>query len=146
MRDQRFVGRRHRIVAQFGRPHPFELLSFPCLDEPFPASANIERHEQVEVKVEMARKGQGREALLLDGYSKFLPQLSNQALFGPFAGLDLAARKLPQYRHRLARRTLCDEHAAIGIDQRAGGDKDKSEAHGRSQSKEWRVKAYSIKA
>src|ERR1700680_1114783 len=66
MGDQWFVGGRHRIIAQLGRPHPFELLLFPAFDKTFPAPADLERHEKVEVGIAVARKGQRREALLLD--------------------------------------------------------------------------------
>ena len=45
---------------------------------------------------------------------------------------DLAAGKLPQARHRLAVRTLRDQHAAVGIDEGAGGDKNGFRAHGPS--------------
>src|SRR5579863_6042957 len=99
----------------------------------------------MEVGIEVARKGQRREAFLFDGDSEFLPQLSYQTLFRPFAGLDLAARKLPQPGHRLARRALRDEDAAVGIDQRASDNENRFDAHGLAQSKEWRVKAYSIR-
>ena len=36
---------------------------------------------------------------------------------------DLAAGKLPQAGHRLAWRALRDQHAAVGIDEGAGGNK-----------------------
>ena len=54
--------------------------------------------------------------------SSFSSRIS--AVFGPLAGLDLAAGKLPQAGHRLAGGPLCDQHAAVGIDQGAGGDQD----------------------
>src|SRR5580700_1917872 len=130
MRDQRFVGGRHRIVAELRRPHPFEPLSLLRGNETFPAPADIERQEKVEVGIAAARKGQRREALLLDDDTQFLLQLSDQALFRPSAGFDLAAGKLPQPCHRLSLRPLCDEHAAIGIDEGAGGNQDKFDAHG----------------
>jgi len=146
MRDQRFVGRRHRIVAQLGRPRPFELLSFPRLDEPFQRRQNVERHEQVEVGVGMARKGQRREALLLDGDSQFLPQLSNQALFGPFARLDLAARKLPQSRIDLpGGRCAMSTRPSGSISAQAATRTSLTLTAGLNL-KEWRVKAYSIQA
>jgi hypothetical protein len=44
--------------------------------------------------------------------------------FRPFAGLQLAAGKFPQAGQRLAFRPLCDQHAAVGIDQRAGDDEE----------------------
>ena len=41
---------------------------------------------------------------------------------GVFALLDLAAGKFPQAGHGLALRPLGDQHALVGVDQRAGGD------------------------
>src|SRR4029077_11652190 len=130
MGDQRFVGGRHRGVAGLLRAHPFVPLDLLCRERTFPAPADIKRHEQVKVGIEVARKGQRREALLLDDDAQFLLQLSDQALFRPLAAFDLAAGKLPQPCHRLALRTLCDEHAAVGVDQGAGGNQDKFDAHG----------------
>src|ERR1700722_544719 len=112
------------------RPYPFERLPFPRLDEPFPAPANIKRHEQVEVGIEVARECQWREALLLDDDTQFLPQFSDQALLRLLAGLDLAAGKLPQPCHRLARWALCDQYTPIRVNQRAGGNENKFDAHG----------------
>ena len=49
-------------------------------------------------------------------------QFADQRLLRPLAGLDLAAGKFPQARERLAFRALRDQHALVGIDQRAGDD------------------------
>ncbi len=82
----------------------------------------------------MARESERRETVLFDDDAQFLLQLPDQALFRRFAVLDLAAGKLPQSRHRLAFRPLCEEHAAVGIDECAGGDKDDFGAHNASTS------------
>ena len=71
----------------------------------------------------MTREREGREAGFIDGNSQFLLQLTYQRLFRPFAVLDLAARKLPQAFHRLARGASGDEHASVRINERAGRDK-----------------------
>ena len=41
-------------------------------------------------------------------------------LLRPFAGFDLAAGKFPQASERLALRALREQHALVGVDQRAG--------------------------
>ena len=46
----------------------------------------------------------------------------NQTNFRSFAGFDLAAGKLPKPGHRLARRPLRNEHAAVGVDKGTSGD------------------------
>jgi SAM-dependent methyltransferase len=122
MRDQRDIRSRHRIVAQLVRPHPGEVLAFPRDREAFPAPADIERHQQVEVLIGMAGEGQWREAGFLHGDPELLVQLADQRRFRPFAGLQLAAGKFPQAGQRLAFRPLCNQHAAVGINQSAGDD------------------------
>jgi len=49
-------------------------------------------------------------------------RLAQRGLQRRLAGIDLAAGKLPQPRHRLARRTLCDQHPAVDVDQGHGSD------------------------
>src|SRR6202522_1970727 len=114
------------------RPYPFQLLRLPPGDNSFPSAADIQWHQQVKVGIEVARKRQRCEALLLDGDSQFLLQLADQTISGPFPSLDLAPRKLPEPRHRLAFRALGDKHASVGIDQGTGGDKHEFNAHGRA--------------
>ena len=74
----------------------------------------------------MAREGERRKARLPDDDSQFLLQFPDQRFFGPFARLDLAAGKFPQACHRLACGPLREQHAAVGIDQGAGGDQNDS--------------------
>jgi hypothetical protein len=47
---------------------------------------------------------------------------ADQCILGPLARLDLAAGKLPQARHRLAFRTLREQHAIVRVHQRDGYD------------------------
>jgi len=122
MRNQRYVGRRHLEIAQLVRPDPRKPLTFLSSDRSLPTPADIEGHQKMKVGIAVAREGQWREARLADDDSEFLPQLSDQRLFRPFARFDLATGKFPKARHRLAFRPLCNQHAAVGIDQRAGGD------------------------
>ena len=84
----------------------------------------------MEVFVSVTCEGQRRQTRLPHDNAEFLVQLPDQRLFGTLAGLDLASGKLPQARHRLAGRTLGEQHAAVGIDQGAGGNQDEFDAHG----------------
>src|SRR5208337_4833347 len=56
---------------------------------------------------------------------EFLVQFTDQGLFRPLVHFDLAAGKLPKPRKRLALRTLCDQHAAIRVDERGGSNEQK---------------------
>src|SRR5690349_22645029 len=60
--DQRLVGRRHLVVAKLVRSDPGELLSLLGLNDALPAPANIERHQEMEVRIGVARKGERRQA------------------------------------------------------------------------------------
>src|SRR5262249_39407820 len=120
VRDQRLVGRRHRIFAHLARPRPGELLAFARRDDPVPAAADVERHDDVKLRIGMAGERQRRETLLVDDNAQLLLELADERVLGSLARLDLAAGKLPQPGHRLSRRTLRDQHATVGIDQGAG--------------------------
>ena len=89
----------------------------------------------------MARESQRRQAWFADGNPQFLLQFTNQSVLRAFAGLDLAAGKLPQARHRFAGRALREENAPIDIDEGAGRNEDKLDAHGRSEGQMTPVKA-----
>ena len=59
----------------------------------------------------------------VDFDAELFTQLAHQSLSsGVFTRLELAARKFPAARHVLAGRTLRDQHATGGIEQRAGDD------------------------
>src|SRR5205823_1873185 len=120
MRDQGLVGGRHGILPQLSRLHPREPLALARRDDPVPASAHVERHQDVKLRIHVARERQRGEALLIDRNAQFLRKLADQRLFRPLARLDLAARKLPKPGHALPRRTLRDQHAAIRIHEGAG--------------------------
>src|SRR5262249_34842799 len=96
---------------------------------PFPTPAHVERHQEVKVRIGMARKREGSQAWLLDIDSELLVEFADERLLGPLARLDLAAREFPQARHWFARRTLRDQHASIRIDEGASGDQDQFDAH-----------------
>ena len=86
----------------------------------------------MEVRIAVAREGQRREAFFPDHNAEFLVQFPDQRVLGPLAGLDLAARKLPKARHRLAFGPLRQQHAPVGVDQGASGNKNDFDAHGLS--------------
>src|SRR5262249_50605366 len=62
VRDERQVGGRHRILLEPVRPHPGEPLALQRGRDPVPPPTYIERHQQVEVRVGVAREGERREA------------------------------------------------------------------------------------
>ena len=72
----------------------------------------------------MAGEYEGREAGLVDLDAQLLLQLPDQRRLRPLAGLDLAARELPQTRQLLALRPLRDQHAAVRIDECDGYHED----------------------
>src|SRR5260370_41561056 len=92
---QRHVGGRHIVIAQTVGSDPGEFLSFLRDHGALPAPAHIERHEQMEVGVSMARKGERSDARLCDRNSQLLSELADERLFPPFAGFHLAPRALP---------------------------------------------------
>ena len=130
MRNQRLIGGGHLVIPEQVRPNPGEPLAFLRGGESLPAPADIERHQKMEVFVSVACEGQRRQARLPHDNAKLLLQLADQRLFGTLAGLDLASGKLLYARHRLAGRTLGEQHAAVGIDQGAGGNQNEFDAHG----------------
>src|SRR6185312_11667592 len=63
-----------------------------------------------------------REAARLDIDAQFLVELADQRRLGRLPGLHLAAGKLPGAGEMLPGRTLGQEDAAVGVDQRDCGD------------------------
>ena len=80
----------------------------------------------MEIIVGMAGEGERRQAGYIGLDADLFLQLADQALLRRLAGLDLATWKLPQPGKLLALRPLRQKHAAIGIDQRAGGDQEQA--------------------
>ena len=74
----------------------------------------------MEIIIGVAGEGQRRQARLLTVMPISSCSSRISVCFRPLAGLDLAAGKFPQARHRLAFRPLRDQHALVGVDQRAG--------------------------
>jgi hypothetical protein len=63
------------------------------------------------------------------GNPQLLVQLPYHRLLGPFALLNLSARKFPQASHGLACRALSDQDATIRVKESASGNKDEFHAH-----------------
>ncbi len=83
----------------------------------------------MEVGIGVTCKGKRRETSLAHRYREFLAQFPYQGIFRSLAILDFAAGEFPETGHRLALRSLRDQDAAVGVDERAGGDKNKFDAH-----------------
>ena len=130
MRDQRLVRRRHRVVPKLVRPHPGEPAWPFARHLSLPAPADIERHQQMEVGIGVAREGQRRETGFPDDDSEFLLQFPDQRLL---RAVSPASTLPPGNSHRpaiaLPGGRSRDQHAAVGIDEGAGGDKDEFGAH-----------------
>ena len=65
-----------------------------------------------------------QRARLLNGDAELLVQLAAQRGLGVLAGLDLATGKLPLAGIELVRGPLADQHFALRVAQRTGGDVD----------------------
>lgn len=121
-RDERRIGRRHRISAQILGENPFQLLVFPRNNKTLPAAANIKRHEKMELFIREARESERRKAGFLDKDPELLVQFPNEGLLRPLIHFDFAAREFPKTREGLSFRTLRDQYAAICVDQSDGGN------------------------
>jgi hypothetical protein len=97
-RDEGLVGRRHRVVGEPGGAHPGEALSFPRRRGPRPFAADVERHQQMKVGIGVGCKGERGETARCDIDAELLGELTDQRRLGGFAGVDLAAGKLPYER------------------------------------------------
>ncbi len=81
MGDERRIGRRHRIIPKLVRPAPRRAACDALrVTVSLPAPADIERHQKVEIRIGVARKGQGRKTGFLDDDSQFLQQFPYQRL------------------------------------------------------------------
>ena len=132
VRHQRFIRRRHRIVAKPVRSHPGKPGMDLRIHLALPFAAHIQRHQQMEIGIAVTRERKRGEACFPNGYSQLLRQFPDQRFFRTLTRLDLAAGKFPKPGHRLAGRPLGDEHAAVGIDEGAGNNKNQSGAHNRA--------------
>lgn len=90
-RDQWLVRRRHRIVAQGLRSHPFEGRMFPSLRHPLPLAADEKWHEKMKAFVRVGRKCERREAGGFGRHPQLLVKLADQRRLRTLARLELAA-------------------------------------------------------
>ncbi len=121
-RDQRLVGVGHRVVAQLVLAHPSERLTLARLGRAVPVAADIEQQQHVEILVGVRGEGEGDDRAARHDDAEFFLELADERRLGRLAGLELAAGKLPQARHRLARRPLRQQHALLRVDQRDADD------------------------
>src|SRR5262249_48000607 len=114
---------RHRVAravnGKVPRPDPGHFLALARLRYALPAPAEVERHEEMEIRVAVGRKNKWGETSLLDGNAKFLLHLADDRIFRPFSRLDLAARELPEPGHRFALGTSGQQHPFVRVDERA---------------------------
>src|SRR3546814_6113511 len=85
-----------------------------------PFAAYIKQEQQMPVAEHVARKAGGRKAGMIDVDRQLLGKFADQRLLGRFTGLELAARQLPQPRHRQPFGALLDEQPPIAVDQGRG--------------------------
>ena len=119
---ERLVGRRHVVEVQRVGLHPEKLLAFMRGHVSPPAAAEIDRHQQVEIGISVARESERRQIALLDLDAKLLVQLADQGFLRLLSRLDLASGKLPQAGERSPWRAFGDQHGALLIEQCAGRD------------------------
>src|SRR5271166_5871824 len=129
MGDQRRVRRRHRVASQVLRARPFQRLAVEWPHKTLPPPADIERHQEVEVFVGVAREGERGEAGRPDLDAELLAEFADKRVLRPLARIDLAAGKLPQALERLALGPLRDQHPPVDVDE--GGRDDYEQPHER---------------
>src|SRR5215813_12133945 len=95
MRYQGQVCGRHLVVPQTVRPDPGKLLSLPRGHDAFPASAHIEGHEKMKVRISVAREGEWGDTAFLDRNSQFFLELSQDRLLRLLSCFHFATWELP---------------------------------------------------
>ncbi len=116
------VGRRHIVVRQVLWAHPFQRLVLARHRNALPAAAQIQRHQQVEPFIGVRGEGERRQAGGRDIDAEFFLQFADQRHLRRLARRQFSPGEFPQPGHRLALRPAGQQHAAIDIDQCAGGD------------------------
>lgn len=121
-RDQRPVGRRHRVFFELGRIDPGEGLALARLRCALPAAAEIERHHQMERFVAVRGEGEGGDIRRADGDAEFFIEFADQGGFGRFARREFAAGKLPEAGEFFAGGAAGEQDFAALVDQSTRGD------------------------
>jgi len=111
---------RERKIANLSQSNPPEIHRTLEPDPPslMPALEHI--HPDLEMRVGMSNPGKGFPHLNLQ--MGFLPDFPGTPCFRGFIFKDLSTREFPASSQRLAVGTLRDQHAAFGVEQRAGHD------------------------
>ena len=114
--DQPVVGGQELIIGKVFEADPAHLLIDAGLD----LAGELMHGKELQIDgaamavvvadVRDARANGGADA-------EFLVQFADECLLGAFAGLDLAAGKLPLQRHRLIRTALTDQDFAAAHDE-----------------------------
>ena len=112
---QRLIGRRHGVGEKLGRLHPAKLLALMRRDVSLPVSAEEERHQQLEVRIVVAREGERREVGGRDVDAELLGKFADERMFRRFLRLDLASGEFPKPGKRSALRPLGDQDPAVAL-------------------------------
>src|SRR4029078_12138615 len=107
---ERLVGGRHVVEPELVGFHPQKLLVLLRGDVALPTFAEIKRHQQVELRICVAREGERHKIGSCDLDAKLLHELTDQRRLGIFARVDFAAREFPQSCERAPGRALCKQH------------------------------------
>src|SRR5262249_37354312 len=110
--DERLVGRQNHVIAEARRLDEREVAH---LDRPrcHAGLAAVDQHQEMEFGIAMEQHVEDRPDGDLD--AELFLYFAAQGFVGRFAGLDLAAGKLPVERHRLVFATLGEQNAAGGV-------------------------------
>ena len=116
--DHGTIGRWHWIARELGRRYPGQRLTFTTGRGTFPCANPA--HVQHDALVAIGARHRDQRLAAADMDAEFFMQLARERLFGSLAGVDLAARKLPQSRQVATRRTAREQDAPTRIGNHAG--------------------------
>jgi hypothetical protein len=111
--------------------NPRDGLSLTRRDFALPRSADIERHQEMEMLVIMAGEVERRQACPAKLDVEFFLDFATKRILGRFTGLDLSAWEFPQARHRFAFGALGNKNAFLGVDESDSRDENERLRHRR---------------
>src|SRR2546427_8574609 len=85
-------------------PYTTLFRSFPRGHRSVPAPAHIERHQEMKIRIGVARKGQRRQTGFLDDDTQFLLELAYQCLLGR---LDRKSTRLNSSHSQISYAVFC---------------------------------------